>query len=270
MADARSLLRAKRQESEVRVNHPYASYTSTGQLRCSACGVPIKTAAMWEGHVGSKAHRVAVRNMKALEEAKRVKELKRLGKRKAEAGDEMEVDGDSQLQQENGTNAAKKRKTSAEPEDLQPAPPAGGGVLPLDFFSDPSRAPILSTANEEDDEENGPVPSAPPAKGQPKSQVDLEWEQFQASLLAPTAAEEEQEDERRAAFERATVAAEADLVATNANGFPEGVAEDASGAELEEKKEETEEEKRLRKEREERELIMDRILEEVRSQLSNP
>ena len=66
------------------------------------------------------------------------------------------------------------------------------------------------------------------------------------------------------------LAAEADLVATNANGFPEGVAEDASGAELEEKKEETVEEKRLRKEREERELIMDRILEEVRSRLSNP
>ncbi|KAL5526040.1 hypothetical protein ACEPAG_7378 [Sanghuangporus baumii] len=261
MADARSLLRAKRQESEARINHPYASYTSAGQLRCSACGISIKTAAMWEGHIGSKAHRVAVRNMKALEEAERAKEMKKLGKRKAEAGDEMDVD-DARAP-ENGTNIVKKRRTSVEPDGVRPNPQAG--ALPADFFSDPSQAPVLSTIDEEDEERQA-VPPEPPAKDQPKSQIDLEWEQFQASFLAPTAVEEEQEDDRRAAFERATVAVEPELVATNANGFPEGVTGDANGAELEEKKEETEEEKRLRKQQEERELIMDRILEEERAQ----
>ncbi|KAL5526862.1 hypothetical protein ACEPAF_8589 [Sanghuangporus sanghuang] len=261
MADARSLLRARRQESEARISHPYASYASTGQLRCSACGISIKTAAMWEGHIGSKAHRVAVRNMKALEEAERMKEMKKLGKRKAEAGDEMDVD-DARAPQ-NGTNIVKKRKTSVEPDGVRPSPQAG--ALPADFFSDPSQAPVLSTLDEED-EDSQAVPPEPPAKDQPKSQIDLEWEQFQASLLATTIVEEEQEDDRRAAFERATVAAEPELVATNANGFPEGVTGDANGAALEEKEEETEEEKRLRKEQEERELIMDRILEEERAQ----
>ena len=36
--DARSLLRAKK--ADVRINHPYATYTASGQLRCSICAVP--------------------------------------------------------------------------------------------------------------------------------------------------------------------------------------------------------------------------------------
>jgi hypothetical protein len=36
--DARSLLRAKKAES--RIDHPYAAYSATGQLRCSICAIP--------------------------------------------------------------------------------------------------------------------------------------------------------------------------------------------------------------------------------------
>lgn len=95
MADARALLRAKRQESEARINHPYASYNAAGQLRCTACGLPVKGGSMWEGHVGSKAHRVAVRKMKAREEEEREKEQRRMGKRKANDDADMDVDGDA-------------------------------------------------------------------------------------------------------------------------------------------------------------------------------
>src|SRR5258708_38347057 len=68
MADVRALLKAKRQE--VRITHPYAAYggANGASLRCTACGVAIKVASAWEGHWGSKAHRVAVANLKSKEQ----------------------------------------------------------------------------------------------------------------------------------------------------------------------------------------------------------
>ncbi|EJD06487.1 uncharacterized protein FOMMEDRAFT_131423 [Fomitiporia mediterranea MF3/22] len=268
MSDARTLLRAKRQESSARISHPYASYTSTGTLRCLACSVPVKSAGMWEGHIGSKAHRVAVRTLKTKEEQEeKEREMKRNGKRKAE-DDGIEMDVDTAEENVNGTvptNNAKKRRTSVESEPTQP-PSSKTKGFPADFFSDPSQAPILSTADEDEDggEEPGTAqPNANAPSDKPKSQIDLEWEQFQASLLNPSAAVEEQEDERRAAFERATVVAEPELV-PSAPGFPPAVTGETEP--LEEKKEETDEEKQRRKEQEDRELIMDRLIEEERVQ----
>ena len=66
MADVRALLKAKRQEA--RITHPYAAYSSSGQLRCAVCGTAVKQASMWAGHLGSKAHRVNVAAAKAREE----------------------------------------------------------------------------------------------------------------------------------------------------------------------------------------------------------
>ncbi len=89
MADVRALLKAKRQE--VRITHPYAAYGANGALRCSACGAGIKFASAWEGHLGSKAHRVAVANLRSKEEgAKRITGA--VSKRKA--GEEGEEGGD--------------------------------------------------------------------------------------------------------------------------------------------------------------------------------
>ena len=72
MSSARALLRAKRQEA--RVTHPLASYTSAGQLRCLACGTIVKQSFSWEGHVGSKAHRMAAARLREEEHRREAEE----------------------------------------------------------------------------------------------------------------------------------------------------------------------------------------------------
>jgi hypothetical protein len=52
--DARSLLRAKKAES--RIEHPHATYTGAGQLRCSICAIPGTPPSFHPSHklMGSK------------------------------------------------------------------------------------------------------------------------------------------------------------------------------------------------------------------------
>ena len=88
MADVRALLKAKRQEA--RITHPYASYTASGQLRCIACGTPVKQASMWEGHIGSKAHRTAVMKMKAREEAEALQTQAQAKRKQSEEAEDEE------------------------------------------------------------------------------------------------------------------------------------------------------------------------------------
>ncbi|KAI5121240.1 hypothetical protein M0805_007247 [Coniferiporia weirii] len=266
MADARALLRARRQD--VRVTHSLAAYNSAGQLRCIACGVPVKTVAAWEGHVGSKPHRLAVAEMRRREEAERE------GNRKRKAGaDGEEMDVDDNV--ETGLGAgAKKRRLSEEPAAGHLPSKANSG-FPADFFSDPSLVPVPSVPDDDTDEEEpssvpAPVSAPTNAKTVQKSQIDLEWEQFQASLLSSNAAsagEEETEEGRREAYDRATVFAEPELASSGAEGFPSVI--NVPGGETtgeEGGKQETEEERRRKKEQEERELIMDRLVEEERAQ----
>jgi zinc finger protein 830 len=52
--DPRALLRAARKER--RVTHPHASYTSTGNLLCNLCEIPIKSEAAWGAHLHSTGH----------------------------------------------------------------------------------------------------------------------------------------------------------------------------------------------------------------------
>ncbi|KLO11558.1 hypothetical protein SCHPADRAFT_905904 [Schizopora paradoxa] len=249
MSDARALLRAKRQEA--RINHPYASYSSSGQLRCSVCATVVKQASMWEGHIGSKAHRVAVSKLRE-KELREEEERRAAEKRKAE--------------EEAIASKSKKRRVSEEVEDVEDSRPSKSksakGGFPADFFSDPSREIPLSN---EDDEEEDDAAVPPVANAEPKSktQLDLEWDAFQAALQQ-TPAEEEKEEEQRDAYNRATVAAEPELVSTANEGLPQA-APDPEVAEAEQK-EETEEEKRKRKEQEEKELIMDRLIEQERLQ----
>lgn len=242
MADARSLLRAKRQEA--RVSHPLASYNAAGQLRCIICGTLVKFASAWEGHLGSKAHRINVARVKeeerlrdearAREEAAAEEEEKAGQKRKAQA---VEDDED---EESDSTSASKKPKLDGTP------------GFPADFFSDPSRAPVTG-ANSDDEEEQ-----QPPAPAQPPSAIDLEYERFQKELL------QTQETDARETYERATVAAEPELMPEVPEGFP--VPAGAASETKEEKPELTEEEKRQQKEIEEKELIMDRLLDEERAQ----
>ncbi|TFY75980.1 hypothetical protein EWM64_g8032 [Hericium alpestre] len=239
MSDVRALLKAKRQE--VRVKHPYAAYTERGALRCTVCGTGVKHAEAWEGHIGSKAHRMAVMRLKEeekrrQEEAARVEEER---KRKAEEEEEEE---------EEGGREAKRQRTEEREEG------AGVGAangFPVDFFSDASRAPPPW----EEEEEGGEAAAAPPPQ---KSVIDEEWEAFQRTVLnAPNEAEYEAKE----AYERATVFAEPQMVDVTA-GMPP-----AEGQEAEVKDEKlSAEEERKRKQLEDRELIMDRLLEEERVQ----
>ncbi|KAI9899889.1 hypothetical protein N3K66_004151 [Trichothecium roseum] len=57
MSDARALLRQQREAR--RINHPQASYSSTGALLCLACRVPVKTESRWESHLRSDQHLLA-------------------------------------------------------------------------------------------------------------------------------------------------------------------------------------------------------------------
>ncbi|KAI0782280.1 hypothetical protein C8Q75DRAFT_693619, partial [Abortiporus biennis] len=256
--DVRALLKAKRQESKI--NHPLAAYSPSGQLRCIACGTIVKNASAWTGHVGSKTHRVNVAKLKE-EEARKAAEEEELakfrGKRKAEddSSDEEEV-ADEQAA------VPKKRKV----ESTSPAPAEPGGGFPTDFFSDPSKAPPPPSPDDDDSEDEQMPASSTALPSQPPSAIDLEWEQFQKTVIAE--AQSLPEDAKKDTYERATVFAEAVLSNDVPQGFPprSGTGQSEVEAAVVEEEELTEEEIRRQKEQDERELIMDRLLDEERAQ----
>lgn len=244
MADVRALLKAKRQEA--RIAHPLAAYNAAGQLRCAACGTAVKHASAWEGHVGSKAHRLAVARLREAEARREEEERLAKGKRKADGQEEEEdapMDEESDGERAGTPGASKKRRT----DDAQ-------GAVPADFFSDPGRA--MPPREPDSDEEDEDGPAAPPAAS--AAPVDPELAAFQAFINAPTQKSQDSRDN----YERATVFAEAELVETD-EGLPPQNGDGAIAPPVEEL---TEEQKRALKEQEERELIMDRIVDEERAQ----
>ncbi|KAF5381982.1 hypothetical protein D9615_004214 [Tricholomella constricta] len=277
MADVRALLKAKRQEA--RITHPLAAYTSSGQLRCSACGTAVKHTSAWEGHLGSKAHRTNVARLREQErlqaeraraeaeaaaqaaaeaEKQRASQVAK-GKRKADDDDDDDdMDGENATDKETNDieNGAKRRRVG----------PAPGG-FPADFFSDPSRAPIPITSDSDDDEDANAgaltANGAPPPPATTQSAIDLEYERFQREMLGNA---DNVPDAPREAYERATVVAEPELVTMEdvPSEFP---AEDQQmDVDAEKQKQSEEELARRRKEQDERELIMDRLLDEERAQ----
>jgi len=249
MSDVRALLKAKRQEA--RIQHPYASYASTGQLWCTACETVIKQASGWAGHVGSKAHRENVARQRTPQTTDQQGETTRsTGKRK------VGEDDPSDDQETPPTFESKKRKVT--PEGPSRPTPEHSNAFPSDFFSDPSRAPILPVDDDSSDEDEGdPIRMPTAATNNP---IDLEWQRFQQEMLtpAPTSA-----GQRHEAFKRATVFAEPELLPDNVLGLPtrEPLDIDAVVAEVPKN-----EELKKRKEEDEKELIMDRLLEEERAQ----
>ena len=247
MADVRALLKAKREE--VKVTHPLAAYNKNNQLRCTACGTLVKYASAWEGHLGSKAHRITVARLRNEEKAREeqrlrqeAEEAQRLrvvqGKRKAEE-DDMDED------MEEGDT---KRRRVGDATRTNP--------FPTDFFSDPSRA-MPNAGEESAEEEDVAMNPNPPPLPAPPSEIDLEYERFQREMRLDA-------PDERDTYERATVFAEAELVVEQIpEGFPAAPGEDAQ-SDLQQKL--GEEEARRKKEQEERELIMDRLLDEERAQ----
>jgi zinc finger protein 830 len=243
MSDVRALLKAKREQ---RVQHQYASYNGT-QLRCSACGLPVKNSSAWEGHLGTKAHRTNVARLKAEEEKAKV------AKRKGD--DEGERISD----------VKKRRMDVAEGEDEdeeQPIASASTG-FPADFFSDPSQAPVAVSGDPNGEEEESTTTTAP-TKPIFNTAIDAEWEEFERAVLNPPAPRSSHTE----AYSRATIMAEPELIDELPAGFPSSVLdgrreelESAANAAAEEvigvaPPEESEGDARKRKEREEKELIM--------------
>ncbi|KAF8526039.1 hypothetical protein BU17DRAFT_41529 [Hysterangium stoloniferum] len=245
MADVRALLKAKR--TEQRISHPFAAYSQSGQLRCTICSTVVKHASAWNGHLGSKAHRLNA--ARAKEEEKKMDEEKRSGKRKASHEDEEIADA------EDGAGPLKMQKTH----DDTSNPNATGTGFPADFFSDPSR--VIPSGDDSDDEAENP-PSIP--QPEPLAVLDLEWQKFQETVInAPTTTAMDDHEK----FEAATIFAEPQLVDEVPQGFPSSVVSnvaDNAVAEIEDSKDEVQE--RKRREEEDREIIMDRLLDEERAQ----
>ncbi|EST04685.1 hypothetical protein PSEUBRA_005961 [Kalmanozyma brasiliensis GHG001] len=87
--DARSLLRAAANErakaSATGISDPFASYSSTGGLRCSACKyLTIKHESLWGAHVLSKSHRSNVARIREEELSQAELQRTKDGKRKAQ------------------------------------------------------------------------------------------------------------------------------------------------------------------------------------------
>ncbi|KAL7425242.1 hypothetical protein Q5752_000930 [Cryptotrichosporon argae] len=248
--DARSLLRAKK--AEARVEHPYASYTVAGQLRCTVCAQAVTK---WDAHILTKQHRQSVQREK--EAAAKAEAAAARAKRKADAADGGTGAGPS------GAAPARRARTG----------PAG---LPDGFFSAGQRP-----AEDEDEDEaeqagaadDGPAPAPPPAPPSAKATGDAELDDFFASLAAETP------------VAAAPASSQAGGVARSRPKFKPGGDGDEIGAasyeaapvlivpagegEAEEEpaeEEESDEARRARVEREEREEILSRLEEEERAQ----
>jgi len=284
MADVRALLKAKRQEA--RINHPHAAYGANGALRCTACGVAVKFASAWEGHLGSKSHRVAVANLKAKAEQSARATTTTLSKRKAEEGpqdddddDEMRVEvvGSGRKKEVEQLRSGKRQRTEereVEVEGQAQAQALASRAFPANFFSDPSRAPPRDGEREEDEEMMDQDQETTTSTAAPKSQFDMEWDAFEREMQQPPPVVLEGADAAGAeatvvdplvVHARATIAAEPELV-SGLVGLPagtQGAADEAAGRKAVAM---SEEEGRKRKEMDERELIMDRFVEEERAQ----
>ncbi|KAI5987166.1 hypothetical protein EDC04DRAFT_2822958 [Pisolithus marmoratus] len=254
MSDVRSLLKAKRQEA--RVNHPLAAYSSSGQLRCVVCTTSVKHAAAWQGHLGSKEHRINAARIREDGIGKQQgqqqdligKETLQGAKRKADEPEwAADVDGASQ----------KRRK--AKPGVVTDTTNASTSLenLPVDFFPDSSYVPPSPDVSYDGGTPislSGIKPASPvdPA-------LDEEWIRFQKDVLnAP---------DHREAYDRATVVSEPQLISQVDEGFPkQSQSEEGRVQQSEVAFQSDEETMRQRKEREERELILDRLVEEERAQ----
>ncbi|PWZ01321.1 hypothetical protein BCV70DRAFT_198747 [Testicularia cyperi] len=137
-SDARSLLRAAASErartATLGITDPFASYSGTGGLRCSACNfLPLKHESLWSAHAASKSHRANAARIREEgkrkqeqehEEQLRQAELQRTkdGKRKAIDSDHDDGTSDSTDKQDGVTT--KKSRTQS----IQDANGAGSVV----------------------------------------------------------------------------------------------------------------------------------------------
>ena len=217
----------KAKRQEARIAHPFATYTPSDQLKCVACGTLIKHASAWEGHLGSKLHRT---------NTTRLKEAKTRGIQ--ENTEEQSLLGKRKAEMDESDKQSDKKTRMTEGHGR----PISVHELPNDFFSDPSHVPVIPEFPS--DESNGDlnVVNLAETTAHPTSVLDLEYDLFQRGFLT----------DHHQTYDRATIVAEPVPASPHIPGFP------ASTAQKEGEKD--------ARDYEERELIMDRLLEEERAQ----
>jgi zinc finger protein 830 len=121
--DPRALLRAARKER--RVTHPHASYTSTGNLLCNLCEIPIKSEAAWGAHLHSTGHTLRLSREQDAAVA-----------RKAETNNGKKRKADSPADEEGSDGEDRKRVKASE---ANPAAPTQ--QIPAESVPAPAPAP---------------------------------------------------------------------------------------------------------------------------------
>jgi len=217
----------KAKRQEARIAHPFATYTPSDQLKCVVCGTLIKHASAWEGHLGSKLHRT---------NTTRSKEAKSRGIRGNT--EEQSLPGKRKAEMdESDKQTDKKRRMDGRSTPVH--------ELPNDFFSDPSHVPVIpelpsDQSNDDANDINLAETTAPST-----SVLDLEYDLFQRAFLT----------DRSQTYDQATVVAEPVPASPHILGFPASttpLAQNEGGKDT--------------RDYDERELIMDRLLEEERAQ----
>ncbi|MCJ1333509.1 hypothetical protein MMC10_010209 [Thelotrema lepadinum] len=217
MSEVRSLLRNERLSR--RIEHPHATYSSSGNLGCTVCRVQLRADSLWEPHLRGKPHR---QNLQKVQEANTSSETAPLPvkrpaetaglrsvsgsngkKRKAESDEdeEPEYDPHKKSKTTNGlpsnffdgtTNeealAAEAAETSPDPEPVatvpqpeQPKPTSKNAPLPADFFDNaPSSTQIPSRPTAA----SQPPPPQSTTPQPPLDDPDAEFAAFQAAIAA--------------------------------------------------------------------------------------
>jgi zinc finger protein 830 len=90
MADVRSLL--KNERAARRIQHKYASYSTTGTLLCTICHLQLKSESLWDGHLRSAGHIMRAQKLQDASQELEATPIDDGNKKKRKASDEDGAD----------------------------------------------------------------------------------------------------------------------------------------------------------------------------------
>jgi zinc finger protein 830 len=239
----RALVQQKK--AAARLDHPLASYSSSGKLSCLACSIPIKHDALFAAHLASKQHRI-----NAQARAQGQAQAKRAREQEAAAATLAPVDYEGSSDEDDGDDGERERKRQ------RTDGPEVSSSLPADFFADPSQAPAPSAPS------RSPSPTAPAA---PVEEEDDDWLAFERDVLGPSTSKIASTAPATLNSAGVTITAEPVLYGETEEDKPAGEAEEADDG----PPPETDAERVARLDLEEREELMSRIEECVGASLSH-
>ncbi|KAH8816015.1 hypothetical protein F5884DRAFT_205181 [Xylogone sp. PMI_703] len=230
MADVRSLLRSER--AARRIQHPYATYSTTGTLICRVCNTQLKSESLWDAHLRGTQHAMKLQKMKDAGMAPAVdSESSTLNKKKRKANSDSPIGDDRKkikagaglagfipegffddgMEPGNGeTEAAQEeeqeQEESAEDKSRDPKRPESGPVLSGKETTIPSRPAtplkptptasphVPSTTKNPHSQQSTPLQKKSNAPSPPSAQPEAEIDESEwAAFEADIAAAEEQE-----------------------------------------------------------------------------